>query len=226
LCGQSSILKLLKENNIKSRTISKYSVNESFFEKIDSEFKSYILGWMYSDGNVTSDKFRIQIQEEDAYILEWIAKQLEYNGPLYSIKPPLKYPWRKHQKCLCISRKKMVQDLIKLGCVYNKSLILNFPNESQIPKYLLSHFMRGYMDGDGSIRKRKSGSLNCSFVCSFNFLNGFSILAKENNWTYNVYDKNKSKQVMFTDNNNAVKFLSYIYKNNNVCLHRKSIKLV
>ena len=44
-----------------------------------------------------------------------------------------------------------VNDLIKLGAIPNKSLILKFPTDEQVPSYLLNHFIRGYFDGDGSI---------------------------------------------------------------------------
>lgn len=45
----------------------------------------------------------------------------------------------------------MVNDLEKLGCVSNKSLILKFPTKEQVPENLTSHFLRGYFDGDGSV---------------------------------------------------------------------------
>jgi hypothetical protein len=43
----------------------------------------------------------------------------------------------------------MCSDLTRLGAVKNKSLILEFP-QFITPK-LLSHFIRGYFDGDGCI---------------------------------------------------------------------------
>ena len=43
----------------------------------------------------------------------------------------------------------MVNDLINLGCIPNKSLTLTFPDF--INDELLPHFIRGYFDGDGCI---------------------------------------------------------------------------
>lgn len=43
----------------------------------------------------------------------------------------------------------MVTDLIKQGCVENKSLVLVPP--SNIPDELVHHFVRGYFDGDGCV---------------------------------------------------------------------------
>lgn len=51
-----------------------------------------------------------------------------------------------------VSNKKLVSDLIKLGCVPCKSLILTFPNKEIFKTDdLVKHFIRGYFDGDGCI---------------------------------------------------------------------------
>ena len=66
----------------------------------------------------------------------------------------------------------MFNDLIKQGCVPNKSLILTFPNKYQVPKNLINHFIRGYFDGDGSIyeySKTHAGSI--SFIGTESVLN-------------------------------------------------------
>lgn len=47
-----------------------------------------------------------------------------------------------------ISSKKIATDLIRLGCVPKKSLILKFP---KIDKRYYNSFIHGYFDGDGNI---------------------------------------------------------------------------
>src|SRR5258706_15879796 len=53
---EESVRNILNKNNILRRTHSesckRYSMDETFFEKIDTEEKAYILGLMYSDGNI------------------------------------------------------------------------------------------------------------------------------------------------------------------------------
>lgn len=215
--GQSSISRILNTSNVITRPKTTYEVDESYFSSIDTEYKSYILGWMYSDGNVMDDRWRIQIQQSDSYILEWIAKQLKYTGPLYQIPPPIKFPNRKWQTCLSVCRKKMVDDLIALGCTKKKSLTLEFPSEQQVSPSLLNHFLRGVFDGDGSVCI-KGNALNCSFVCSPAFADGFARMSR---WGYNIYEKKKSKQIMFTKTSEALGFLSYLYQNSNISLSRK-----
>lgn len=55
---------------------------------------------------------------------------------------------------------KMADDLINLGCVPNKSLILLPPN---LTDEFIPHFLRGYFDGDGSIG-RYDGRLKFSLL--------------------------------------------------------------
>lgn len=53
---------------------------------------------------------------------------------------------------LTITNKKIAKDLIKCGCIPNKSLVLKFPDERIFAsKDLIRHFIRGYFDGDGCI---------------------------------------------------------------------------
>lgn len=56
-----------------------------------------------------------------------------------------------HRCRLLFCSKELANDLAVLGCVNNKSLILTFPNEQQVPQQLLRHFLRGYVDGDGCL---------------------------------------------------------------------------
>jgi len=54
--------------------------------------------------------------------------------------------------CRLSFRSKIVsENLSKLGCTSNKTYTLKFPKEDIIPNYLIKHFIRGYMDGDGGI---------------------------------------------------------------------------
>lgn len=48
----------------------KYSINESYFEKVDSEDTAYFLGLMYSDGYIVNNYFGISLLKKDKEILE------------------------------------------------------------------------------------------------------------------------------------------------------------
>ena len=68
-------------------------------------------------------------------------------------------------KCIAfthISSNQMANDLINLGCIMRKSLKLEW--NPSIPHGLVSHFTRGYFDGDGCLSFDKSRS---NFYLSF-----------------------------------------------------------
>jgi hypothetical protein len=65
-----------------------------------------------------------------------------------------------------INNKELHNDLIKLGCFPRKSTKLPFP---VIPQRYLSHFIRGYFDGDGSIHFNKPNTIKVSFIATKSF---------------------------------------------------------
>jgi Mor family transcriptional regulator len=220
-CGNSTIFQLLKKNNITLREKAKYNVNTTFFNKIDTPEKAYTLGWFYSDGCVDlSGKMRIQLQIEDKYILEQIAKIMEHDGIIKDVPPPKKFPDRKWQTCLTINRKELCDKLIELGCLPNKSLILKFPTADQVPDYLLSSFIRGFYDGDGGI-----SSYTTSLTSTDIFLKDLALILKnklgiDGQLYYRHADKNTAT-LMFSKKESSKKFLQWIYTDSTIHLTRK-----
>jgi hypothetical protein len=150
-----SIGNILIKQNIKSR-IRNYDCNEDYFEKIDSNEKAYWLGLLYADGYVRKRKqcngkhkqggvIGISLKNGDEYLIEKFIKDLNSN---YKLKKSIKDSFLSYK--LEINSSKMADDLINLGCVPSKSLILLPP---KLENEFISHFIRGYFDGDGSIGK-------------------------------------------------------------------------
>lgn len=136
----------------------KYSVNEDFF-KVWSHDMAYILGFWWADGNMSSERgrynFSICQHVKDKYILLQILKVIGSNHLLH----------RSGKRNYChfsISSKSIYNDILSLGGLPKKSLVIGFPN---IPEKYLPDFIRGYFDGDGSISiyDKKYYSANCSF---------------------------------------------------------------
>ena len=221
----AQISTLLKRSDQEIRNW-KYSVNEHFFDTVDNEATAYILGWFYSDGCVDNKgKMRIQIQADDVDILKTISVLMEYDGPLYNVPPPKKFPHRKAQTCLCINRKVLADKLIALGCVPNKSLKLTFPSLSIIPDSLLSHFIRGVFDGDGSISINRDKYLNVSITSCETFIQPFRQWVLNNldidTKHYYRHTHTNTVQMMITRTNDAKKFLDWLYLDATYYLTRK-----
>src|SRR3989338_1457022 len=141
----------------------KYAIDEDFFTRWDSEM-AYVLGWMFSDGNVSSDKrtFAIKLSALDSNILVKIRKALKSESPLMTLtqKLPSGKGYRKYV-LLRINSYPMCEDLIALGCVPKKTHKFSIPT---MPRNLLKHFVRGYFDGDGSISFNKPNIIKIRFV--------------------------------------------------------------
>lgn len=133
-----------------------YNVNDNFLDVIDSPNKAYLVGLWYADGTVYDKTNHIKIDLIDKELLVKLKKMLGYKGNILEYKDEFKVFNGKKYPCqtsyrLNICSKRLVQRMIDLGCVPNKTYILKFPTENQIPKEFIKDFIRGYMDGDGGI---------------------------------------------------------------------------
>lgn len=64
--SERSVSRVLKEANINTKRINRYRLNESFFNKIDTEQKAYILGLLFADGYIGDEHFNnIVLQLKD-----------------------------------------------------------------------------------------------------------------------------------------------------------------
>lgn len=105
---------------------TKYNVNESYFEKIDTPDKAYFLGLMYADGNVSNRAITISLQEKDLNILEKFKNYTQFTGKLQLVI--LNNPNHSNHIKLQIYSRKLVRDISKLGCIPNKTYSLKYPN--------------------------------------------------------------------------------------------------
>lgn len=135
---------VLRDQSQRKRT---YRINENAFAVIDNEKAAYFLGFLYADGyNHGAGVTVTQKDGEDNYILQKFLDFLETDRPLKA------YANSGHGDKLMtasIWNRKIGSDLAKWGCVKKKTHAITFP--SWMKKELISHFVRGYFDGDGSI---------------------------------------------------------------------------
>lgn len=228
---------ILKKHNIKLREQHqkghskgtsknrKYFFNFDFFENIDTEEKAYWLGFLYADGYVSYKGYMyLALQEKDLNHLKKFAKSIEAKNI------PIKYTPRTKSYGISLCSIKMQEDLMHLGCFFNKSLILKFPTENQVPRYLINHFMRGYFDGDGCIYVSDK-TKTFSVLGTPDFLNEY-----ENILLNNCKNKHKTKrthrdiwnenteEIIYGGSNRVKEIYDFLYKNANIYLERKKNK--
>lgn len=149
--SERSVSRVLRESGINTRLKGRYIIsNENYFKTIDTEFKAYILGFMYADGYIGNhNEIIISLSDkvDDNYkILNRLKEEIGCSKEIrhgYNLNDKNYGKWT-----FTIVNKTIWNDLYKLGLYPNKSLTMEyFPN---IKEELLNHFIRGYFDGDGS----------------------------------------------------------------------------
>ena len=123
-----------------------YYIDEDFFRKWSPEM-AYVLGFFAADGCLTINRKRgnkyIEFVSTDYEIIDKIRSTLKSKHMISARRRGVNHliSYR-----LQIGSKKIYHDLEDLGFMPNKSKILKFPH---VPIVYLSHFIRGYFDGDG-----------------------------------------------------------------------------
>ena len=199
------------------------------FKVIDTKEKAYLIGLFYADGCVTTrNAVRISLIDEqlidDLKILFPFFNKNSYDFSKHNINNQRQYSLSKKSETLH-------QDFINFGVINNKSQenseLLNLDN---IPKEFLSHFIRGYFDGDGSISiPSKRPNLRRVEICStsLNLMNDFKNVLNEAGINTPIFrkknlDRNKVLYVLeWVNTQDVLSLREYLYKDNSICLNRK-----
>lgn len=236
-CGNKVVAKVLEKHNVPRTGVGrrKYSLNEHYFDEIDTPVKAYILGFLYADGcnYMPKQTISMSLQEDDKDILERIRNEIGSEHELefidYSNKHDFGYTYKNQYRLLLFSAH-MCRTLEEKGMSPNKSLILEFPE--WLDESLYSHFIRGYFDGDGSIHfseKYKNSILTITSTENFclkikehieNFLEINTYIADASN-------HNGITKVFGISGSNQIKtFLNWLYKDADIYLERKYQKYI
>jgi len=211
-----------------------YKLNEYYFDVIDTPSKAYIIGFLYADGNnyVPKNTISMSLQECDRNTLEWIREEINSKKPLdfidYSKKNYYNHNY-KNQYRLTMFSSHMSQKLNSLGMLQNKSINLKFPN--WLSEELLSHFIRGYFDGNGCISSYTTKSEKEQISVSITSTNDFCIGMKSaiQNALFNmggcISDASNhngiTKVLIFTGKKQCKKLLDWLYCDASCYLNRK-----
>jgi hypothetical protein len=109
----------------------------------------------------------INLKESDKELVERIKKFVDYPGRIYSQEKTN----GETQAVLTITSKEMVNDLRALGLGQHKTYSLKWPGI--IPDEFISHFVRGYFDGDGCVSYKKNPFVfTCNIIGTESFISG------------------------------------------------------
>jgi hypothetical protein len=203
-----------------------YHCDEHYFDKIDDQNKAYILGLLWADGcnQPNRNKVILQLQERDEDILEQIREISRNERPLWKSALNDKNPNWQNSMMLVWQSKNISQVLNAYGMVPRKSLVLEFPD--WMNETLFSHFIRGYIDGDGSIYySRDKKVARVSMVGTKMFLAIVQDICNKIGIKTSMYHKKDYNGPIYTlsttSNRGTVCFLNWVYDNANLKLQRK-----
>lgn len=227
-CCAHTIRNCLKSFNIDRtrNSVRKHRFNIHYFDTIDTSNKAYCLGLLFADGCNFERSINIFLQASDKHLLEDVCKEIGYNGEL-EFRDRSKdrengldcqdvYGLRLHSAYMC-------GVLSEHGMVPNKSLVLHFP--TCVPECLMSHFMRGYMDGDGHIGHTDKDS-SVSFVSTWDFCNTSNcVVERQLGISFRICEAGNhngiTTQCYVRNKNDKKIFLDWIYKDADLKLERK-----
>ena len=210
--SEATIIRILRNNNINIRRHPVHKFDEHYFDSINTANKAYLLGFLYADGCVNKNNvISFTVHQKDREILEMYVSELRATNQITYI------PNKPHVR-IAFCSKHMCDTLIDLGCGHNKTNSLSFPN---IPKEYIYDFIRGFMDGDGSISITKRNYhkyISLSFTGTKEMMNELKLLFEVDNlvsFYRNAYALHigKTKDVM--------RILNKIYNNAELYLTRK-----
>lgn len=214
------IRKILLDNNITLRGLNnKGNRVEDYFSIIDTPEKAYLLGIIQTDGNVrlTNRNAVLSITQHKDYAWYIEDMLLDFSDKICNIKD-------RNCRQLQIGSKTIVNDLIKIGIVPNKTKKqtdedINRLWES-IPTEFKGDFIRGCIDGDGYVtfftqKNATNESCNIGF-CSVKEILIDKIIDFINN-KFN-YKCGKSKdgnvyKLYITDKKKSIEIGEYLYSN-------------
>jgi hypothetical protein len=221
--SKPNIQAILKEEGILNsvgKSNIKYQFNHNYFDCIDTDNKAYFLGLMFADGNICINRgtYVVRLISKDKEILEQLLLDLNANSIIYR-----DYHKKYNKECFRIqlSSEIMFNSLNTLGCTPKKSLTLKFPNINQ---KFISHFIRGYFDGDGtvgvySVKHSIWKRLMSGFCGTKEFLEVLVQYLPTKKKT--VYSRNSNLSLLSFSVEDSILLYNYMYKNATVYLQRK-----
>lgn len=198
-------------------------LNKSAFDEYTEE-SCYWAGFIAADGNVDlKGRIRIMLKYDDMAHLEKFKQYLQSTHKISSNTET-------YNRCSFeFTDKEMCETLdLNFNIIPEKSLIMKFPHF--IPTNMLSHFLRGYFDGDGSIcesfsnKNSVTATLYTTFCSgSFDFINYiYQFVSNEVKTTGHLQDFGTGKKWQIKYNtNDSIKLLNYIYGSCSIYLDRK-----
>lgn len=214
----------LKSRKIALRpTPRKYTLNETFFDVIDTEEKAYWLGFISADGCIkNTNSLEITLATKDVNHLEKLRQSLQSNAPIVLTTTTLSNMKSYNGYKLRIYSSRLIQDLSNKLVTKRKSLTLQ---PYSVRSDLQKDYWRGFIDGDGCIQLHNAKVVSLELMGTLQVVSAFrewansiSEITTKITKMRNVYIQRMGKRQTVYD------LLSVLYRNCEFFLDRKKEK--
>lgn len=143
----------LKALDIDCERNYKNNFNRNAFNEINSEEDAYFLGFITADGYINEKRgfLSIKLNSRDEDILQ---KMLNYMEADFEINHKYHAVTHNLLSQIVFNSKKLTNTLSEKYNIHQNKSVKEIPYYS-IKKELIKHYIRGYIDGDGYIKKEK-----------------------------------------------------------------------
>lgn len=181
------IYKILDSRDIERRPHGNSGVvRHDFFDKIDTVEKSYLLGVIQADGNIRSGvnpQISITQHQDYAWYLQRMISEF--------IRPGVNLNNDRDCKQIRFVSEQCRNALVSIGIVPNKTYDQTDDDIeklwSSVPSDLLPSFLRGFLDGDGSIRFYKQSNPGQTDSCRISWCGHKALLDKISGWFFDNF---------------------------------------
>ena len=211
-----SVARVLSEASVNTKRKNRYTLDESYFDVINSTKKAYLLGLMAADGCVTKTNY-IAFESIDIELTKILIDELQYSGEMRTIKPGI---YKSHYR-INFSSQRLAKALSKYGVVTGRMFTgdFYFPRQS---KYLAAYLL-GYFDGDGCayVNKGRSGGLVC-IVGAWEF--SYELVRLLNMGSVQEHQLKKVYYWRIYSREHIEAFYNFVYSDSSLGLQRKKQK--
>lgn len=185
-------------------------VNAAFFEEWSPKM-AYVLGFIMADGCLRREGHWVSITQKERQILDDMAEAIGFSGRLYRERRGLYRLEFRSERAWSI--------LYRLGVVPAKAHVLAM---CDIPHDMVSHFMRGYLDGDGCIHRRDCGKKPLLGVSIASVSPVFRLqLASLIRHHLGFWCSSSGIEIRITSHRLAMRFLFWLYRDKDASLYLK-----
>lgn len=231
---EKRLSEMLKHFNIpvKNKGVT-HIINHHYFDEIDTEEKAYFLGFLVADGCLTKEIRRSGNTSKRISFCNSIWDKSVIEKFRDAVAPSVEVKWvnrstnsviRRDQCSFKFTSEHMFDTLVEKYKIYERK---TYDTNFKMPELgiLTRHFIRGFMDGDGSYYKNSLGFVftSLTFLEQIeNFFEGIGFTTRR----YIIKGKTTQyyRLIINVNKNNIQTIYDTLYKDCSICLDRKRIK--